>query len=148
MKNAPHPDVIVNVLPKQKTTPIIWVEVHVKSINLAIAAIVDDDCHTNCTVRFPCTVWFDASQPSGIRRYINCRSEVDFGPVVRIQIIKIVERQRCWIAIYNSIIDLRVGLNDLGCNVARKVCLARVEPYNWCCEVLSSEKASNIMIDT
>ena len=82
-----HPDVIVNILFKDSSSPVVGVKIHVKSIYDTVAMIVDDDCAARRPVGLAGTVRLYACEPSRIRGNIVHGRQIDVGSVVGIKLI-------------------------------------------------------------
>ncbi len=119
---------VVHVLPKNNTPPVVWVEVHIECIYFAIATIVDDDRKALGPDCIPGTVRLDSVEPGWMRGNIVIGCEVDAFPAFIVQGIEIIKVQRGWIAIHDGKINFRFGVVELGSDVTREVCFARVQP--------------------
>lgn len=119
---------VIYVLPKINTPPVIWVEVHIERIHLAVATIVDNQSKAFDSGRVPGTVGFDSIEPGWMRGNIIVGRQVNAFPAFLVQSIEIVKGQRCWEAVHDGKIDFGFGMYELGSNVTGKVGFVGIQP--------------------
>lgn len=141
-------DMIINVLLKHLTAPVECVKVHIESIDLAVSTIIHNDGCASSTVCLSSTIRLNTVEPCRVRGNIIDRCEVDVFAPQSVQVVKLVECQGSWIAVYEIEVDLWLGVSELGSNIAWEVCLARVQPDERSCNTLGLHRRLQIWLRT
>ena len=125
-----------NVLIEYLASPIVRIEVHVERIDVPTSTVIDDDGASGRSNSFAAAIGFHARQPGWNGGHVIDRGQIDIGPVVGVELVKVVQRQRIWCSIDNDEVDLRLGMYELGGNVARIICVLGSKPNNRCCRIV------------
>ena len=91
---VPVTDVIIDLLPERLATLVVAVEIHVKSIDRAVAVVRDHD-HGRCgAFRLALRIGSDALKPVGKGGNVVLACEPNLSTTQVVQITEVVERQR------------------------------------------------------
>lgn len=91
---VPVTDVIIDLLPERLATLVVAVEVHVESVDRAVAVVRDHDDGRCGAFRLALCIGSDAFEPVGKGGDVVLAREPDLSPTQVVQDIEVIERQR------------------------------------------------------